>query len=175
LSIAKRLRAPGSGLRAPGSGLRAPGSGLRAPGFDLAIGVAKVSMSRDHRKLRAFQIADSLVMDIYRETKDFPRDEWYGLRSQIRRAAISSSSNLVEGSATRSTKEYLKFCNIACGSAFETRYLIGLACRLGFLSKLALNALKPHLDTLCASLVKLVAALELQAAAERKRSRAAPR
>jgi 23S rRNA-intervening sequence protein len=83
---------------------KAPGSGLRASGFDLAIGVAKVSMSRDHRKLRAFQIADSLVMDIYRETKDFPRDEWYGLRSQIRRAAISSSSNLVEGSATRSTK-----------------------------------------------------------------------
>ena len=128
-------------------------------------------MSRDHRKLRAFQIADSLVMDIYRETKDFPRDEWYGLRSQLRRAAVSSSSNLVEGSATRSTKEYLKFCNIACGSAFETRYLIELAGRLGFLSKLALNAMKPHLDTLCASLVKLVAALELQAAAERKRRR----
>jgi hypothetical protein len=37
-------------------------------------------MSRNHRKLRAFQIADSLVMDIYRETKDFPQDEWYGKR-----------------------------------------------------------------------------------------------
>lgn len=92
-------------------------------------------MNRDHRTLRAFEIADSLVTDIYRETKDFSRDEWYGLRAQIRRASVSVSSNLVEGSARRGTKDDCNFCNIACGSAFEMRYLSELACRLGLLSR----------------------------------------
>ena len=119
-------------------------------------------MSRDHTKLRAFQLADSLVMDIYQETQRFPVEERYGLQSQVRRAAVSTASNLVEGSARRSDSEYLNFCNIACGSAFETRYLVDLSFRLGILSPAANRVLIPRLDHLCKSLVRLVIAIEGQ-------------
>ncbi len=128
-------------------------------------------MSRDHRKLRAFRLADRLVTDIYSATSNFPKDEWYGLRAQLRRAVVSAS-NLVEGSARSSTREYLNFCNIACGSAFETRYLSTVAQRLGYVAESVLVTLTPDLDCLCASLVKLVAALELEAASEGRRSNA---
>ena len=119
-------------------------------------------MSRDHTKLRAFQLADALVIDIYRETGAFPAEERYGLQSQIRRAAVSSASNLVEGSARRGETEYLNFCNISCASAFETRYLLDLAFRLGILSPAAHKLLAPRMTYLCKSLVKLVIALEEQ-------------
>ncbi len=117
-------------------------------------------MSRDHTKLRAFRLADSLVVDIYQETKSFPPEERYGLQSQIRRAAVAVSTNLVEGSARRGDKEYLNFCNIACASAFEARYLADLSFRLGMLSPRVHQLLEPRMTHLCKSLVKLVLALE---------------
>lgn len=92
-------------------------------------------MARDHRKLRVFQIADSLIIDIHRETKGFPAEERYGLQAQIRRAAVSAATNTVEGSARKTDREYCNFLNIATGSASETRYLVDLAARLGFVSQ----------------------------------------
>jgi four helix bundle protein len=124
-------------------------------------------MSRDHTKLRAFQLADALVIDIYKETKQFPPEERYGLQSQIRRAAVSSASNLVEGCARRGEQEYLNFCNISCASAFETRYLLDLAFRLGILFPAAHRVLEPRMTLLCKSLVRLVIALEQQVVATR--------
>jgi len=117
-------------------------------------------MSRDHQKLRVFHIADALVTDIYHATKDFPPEERYGLQAQIRRAAVSVASNLVEGSARRGQQEYLNFCNIACGSAFETRYLAELAFRLNMLSSKTHQDIVPRLPVLCKSLVRMVLALE---------------
>jgi four helix bundle protein len=90
-------------------------------------------MSRDHRKLRVFNEADSLVVHIYRCTHEFPREEMYGLRAQLRRAAVSTAANIVEGCARRSEREYLNFLNMSAGSASEARYLIDLSHRLGFL------------------------------------------
>ena len=89
---------------------------------------------RDHKKLRVFEQADVLVEIVYRESQRFPRGEEFGLRSQIRRAAISVVSNIVEGCARSSEAEYLRFLDIAYGSAKELEYQIGLCARLGFIA-----------------------------------------
>ena len=71
---------------------------------------------RDHTKLRAFELADEVVLLIYRATREFPKEEMYGLTSQMRRAAVSVPSNIVEGCARESQAEYLRFLEIAFGS-----------------------------------------------------------
>ena len=87
---------------------------------------------RDYKKLRAFELADTLVLSVYRETAGFPKEERYGLTSQMRRCAVSVASNIVEGAARKSLPDYLKFLDIAYGSVRELEYQISLASRLGF-------------------------------------------
>jgi len=87
---------------------------------------------RNHKKLRAFELADELAIMIYRTTKTFPREEIYGLTSQMRRAAVSVPSNIVEGCARESQVEYLRFLEIAFASLRELHYQFRLAERLGY-------------------------------------------
>jgi four helix bundle protein len=90
---------------------------------------------RDHSKLRAFELADQLALVIYRHTAGFPREEFFGLTSQMRRAAVSIASNIVEGCARDSHGDYVRFLDIAYGSARELDYQVSLAHRLGFLDE----------------------------------------
>ena len=88
---------------------------------------------RDHRKLRAFELADDLVIAIYQVTQSFPKQEMFGLVSQMRRAAVSVTANIAEGSARKALKEYPNFLNISFGSLRELGYYIDLSYRIGYL------------------------------------------
>jgi four helix bundle protein len=90
---------------------------------------------RDHRNLKAFQVADQLAVALYLATKEFPREELFGLTSQMRRAAVSVPSNIVEGCSRRSEADFLRFLDIALGSSQELDYQISLARRLDYLSE----------------------------------------
>ena len=70
---------------------------------------------RDHTKLRAFELADSLALEMYRVTSGFPRHEQFGLTQQMRRAAVSCASNIVEGCARNTHADYLRFLDMAYG------------------------------------------------------------
>jgi four helix bundle protein len=90
---------------------------------------------RDHRQLRAFQLADELVIAVYQATRSFPSEELYGLRSQIRRSAVSVPSNIVEGCSRLSNADYVRFLEIAFGSLRELSYQLDLSRRLGFINE----------------------------------------
>ena len=84
-------------------------------------------MPRDFRKIKAWELADALVISIYAITKSFPKEELYGLCSQIRRSAVSVPSNIAEGAGRNHKKEYLNFLYIAKGSLAELDYLCCLS------------------------------------------------
>jgi len=117
-------------------------------------------MSREHRKLEVFTLADDLVVEVCPVTTGFDTEERYGLKSQLRRAAIGVPATIVEGCARRTTKDYLHFVTIALGSASEVRYLLGLAARLGLLDADAVAPIRARCDELVRALQRLVSALE---------------
>ena len=85
---------------------------------------------RDHRKLKAFELSDLLVLNVYRVTKAWPKEEVYGLTSQVRRASLSIASNIVERAGRSSQREYLRFIEVVLGSAREVLYQLSVARRL---------------------------------------------
>jgi len=89
---------------------------------------------RDYTKIEAWKLADDLTVAVYQATQSFPREEIYGITSQIRRAACSVPANIVEGSSRESKKDYLHFLYISRGSLSETQYFVHLSRRLGYLS-----------------------------------------
>jgi four helix bundle protein len=112
-------------------------------------------MTRDHRKLDAFHLADELAVAIYQVTMDFPRAELYGLRSQLRRASVSVPTNIVEGCARESDPEYLRFLEVALASAREVLYLVDLSRRLTFIKQLDANRVTLIGDRTAGALVNL--------------------
>jgi four helix bundle protein len=93
-------------------------------------------------KLEVWQLSRKLAVEIYSISKDFPKEEIYGLTSQLRRAAISVSSNIAEGTSRISNKDKANFSVIAFSSLMETLNQLILANDLGFLDDEKLNSFR---------------------------------
>ncbi len=91
--------------------------------------------------LKAWQEGHKLVIEIYKITKDFPRDEIYGLTSQMRRAAVSITSNIAEGFGRRSYKEKIHFYYLSQGSLIELKNQILIARDINYLKEENFNNL----------------------------------
>ncbi len=105
-----------------------------------------------HRNIEAWKQSMDLVVEIYALTKGFPREEIYGLCSQMRRAAVSVPSNIAEGSADMTGKQFINFLTIAMGSLSELNTQSEIAFRLGYLDQEANVLINKRIDR-CKSLV----------------------
>lgn len=112
------------------------------------------------RDLRVWQAAMDFVADTYRLTQDLPAQETYGLLSQMRRAAVSIPSNIAEGHARSSTKDFLRHLSIAQGSIAEIETQLEISQRLDYLSPEAVAKGLTDCRALSRQLHGLVAALE---------------
>ena len=90
---------------------------------------------RDFRQIKAWAKAHRLTLAIYKNTSSFPREELYGLTSQLRRASSSIPANIVEGYGRGGDSELARFLQIAIGSAYEVEYHLLLANDLGLLDR----------------------------------------
>lgn len=97
------------------------------------------------RTLLIWQKAMTLVTAIYQATKSFPKEELFGLTSQLRRCSVSIPSNIAEGSGRESDKEYLRFLNISVGSLFELQTQLEIAKNIDYLTQEQFN--KQYEDT----------------------------
>jgi len=99
-------------------------------------------MGKSYKSLLVWQKAHELVCQIYVATKSFPKDEMYGITSQLRRAAVSVATNIVEGSARQSKNELRQFINISLGSLAETEYLLELCLNLKYFDENEYNRME---------------------------------
>lgn len=124
---------------------------------------------RDHTKLEAFRLADTMAVLVYRLTQRFPKSETFGLTAQMRRAAVSAPSNIVEGCARSTQKGFVHFLDVALGSVREVAYQASLARRLDMLTEEQYAPLRAH----CLETSKVLCSLILTVRNAAQRSGAA--
>ncbi|HET6434358.1 MAG TPA: four helix bundle protein [Xanthomonadaceae bacterium] len=105
-------------------------------------------MIRSYRELKVWQEAMELVMAIYAASSTFPMEERYGLTAQVRRAAVSVPSNIAEGHARSSTREYMRFLSISLGSLAEVETQLLIAGRLKYVEAANVDTLLQACDEL---------------------------
>jgi four helix bundle protein len=114
---------------------------------------------RDPAKLRLVTEAEELAVAVYTATSSFPAAERFGLSAQLRRAAVSVGSNIVEGSQRQGNNAFLVFLHHALGSAAEIQFQIGLARRLDFSDAETLDNLQDRANHIQRMLARLIVAL----------------
>ena len=117
-------------------------------------------MLKNYKELKVWQKAYQLCIEVYRVTKTFPKEEVYGLTSQIRRAAVSAPSNIAEGYGRRTAGEYIQALYVAYGSNCELETQILLSGDLGFVSGENSDRLKKDLGDVERLLKALIRSLE---------------
>jgi four helix bundle protein len=94
-----------------------------------------MNSNKPYKRFAAWQSAHAFALKVYEVTKRFPREELYGITSQLRRASLSVPTNIVEGTARQGQRELKNFLNIALGSLVESEYLLEFCREIGYLTK----------------------------------------
>lgn len=115
---------------------------------------------KSFKELRIWQQGIEIVKDVYALTRDFPKEELYGITSQMRRAAISIPANIAEGFKRYHGKEYKQFLHIALGSAAELETLLIIAHELGYLNAEALRISQDKLTSVSKMISTLLGKLD---------------
>jgi four helix bundle protein len=115
---------------------------------------------RNYRDLEVWEKAHKLTLQLYEKSRAFPREEFYGLTSQLRRSAMSVGANLAEGCGRQTTPELARFVRIAMGSASELDYHLLLARDFGYLQSDDHQGLSQELTRIRKMLASLLATLE---------------
>jgi len=103
---------------------------------------------KTHKDLDVWKKSIEFITEIYRVSKDFPKEEIYGITSQIRRSAVSIPSNISEGAGRSSDKEFAHFISIALGSIAETETQLIIARNLGYISEGNFSRLENNLTNI---------------------------
>jgi four helix bundle protein len=114
---------------------------------------------KSYRDLKVWQKSMKVTSMVYVVTKDFPKEEIYGLTQQIRRSAISIPSNIAEGYGRFSSKDYKRFLLIARGSLFEFQTQLELAVAIGYISEsnlLEISLINTEIEKMLNSLIKKI-------------------
>ena len=114
---------------------------------------------KDFRQLKVWEKSHQFALSVYKATKEFPKEELYGLTSQIRRASMSIPTNIAEGCGRNTAKEFARFLQIAIGSSSETEYQLILARDLGFLPQDSYKNLQNEVEEVKRMLASLLKTL----------------
>ena len=117
-------------------------------------------MARNYKKMEIYHLAYDFVLSVYKKTENFPDEEKQNITSQIRRASVSIPLNITEGSAKRSSREFLHFLNISFASAKEVEVLLNLSNDLVYFDKDDFDFLSFKLDKLNAKLFLFIRNVE---------------
>lgn len=112
--------------------------------------------SRSFKDLIVWQKAHQFVLKVYKLTRQFPKEEIFGLTSQFRRAAVSIAANIAEGFARKTKPDKIRVLNIAQGSLEECRYYLILANDLGYQSDITVENLSGEVSRLLNAYIKAI-------------------
>ncbi len=115
---------------------------------------------KTHKDLEVWKRSIQMVTKIYKETTNFPKEELYGITSQIRRSAISVPSNISEGAGRNHTKEFIQFLHISMGSLAELETQLIIANNLDYLSNQVFDKLNTLLIEIRSQLSGLIKSLQ---------------
>jgi four helix bundle protein len=119
-----------------------------------------LAVMKTHKDLDVWKDAINFVTKVYKMTSSFPKEEMYGITSQIRRAAVSIPSNIAEGAARKTTNEFRQFLYIALSSAAELNTQLIISHNLGFMDKDNTDMLNSELDSLSRRIQGLIKSLK---------------
>ena len=113
-----------------------------------------IIIMHNFKQLEIWRKSQALCIGVYEATNDFPKEETFGLQSQIRRSAVSIPSNIAEGTSRNSNKEVVRFIEIALGSAYELETQLMIASRLKYLENSIFESLSEELNSIIQMSIK---------------------